>query len=280
MKRIGFVDYKLENFHANVFLKNFRGPLVARGYTVAGAYSLDAQDGQAWCAKNNVAWFPSADALNEHVDCYAVLAPGNPETHLELCKKVFPSGKATYVDKTFAPSLEIAKEIFALADECKVKVQTTSALRYTDVQKKVAEIGGENLKHMIAWGCGSSFDEYAIHPVEMVVSCMGPGATRVMRRGVAAYSQLLIDFTGERTAVVNVYVPGETPFAAALTTEKTTQYLQVNLDTLFSNMAAAILDFFDAPKSLIDRNESLMVRRILDAAADARALHEWVPLGA
>ena len=44
-KRIGFVDHKLQNFHANVFLKNFRNELKSRGWTVAGCYSLDADDG-------------------------------------------------------------------------------------------------------------------------------------------------------------------------------------------------------------------------------------------
>jgi hypothetical protein len=44
-------------------------------------------------------------------------APSTPETHLELCQAVLPFGKATYVDKTFAPDLATAREIFALADQ-------------------------------------------------------------------------------------------------------------------------------------------------------------------
>ena len=104
-KRIGFVDYKLENYHANVFLKAYRGPLQARGWTVAGCWALDADNGRAWAAHNDVPWFESAERLNEHIDAYMVLAPSNPELHLRLCESVFPFGKTTYVDKTFAPDL-------------------------------------------------------------------------------------------------------------------------------------------------------------------------------
>ena len=38
--RIGFVDYKLDNFHANVFLKAIRGPLKDRGGSVAGCFAV------------------------------------------------------------------------------------------------------------------------------------------------------------------------------------------------------------------------------------------------
>ena len=49
-KRIGFVDLKLENFHANVYLEAIRGELVARGFTIAGCFALDEADGRAWAA--------------------------------------------------------------------------------------------------------------------------------------------------------------------------------------------------------------------------------------
>ena len=41
-KRIGFVDYQLDNFHANIYLRALRGPLTDRGYDVVGATATDA----------------------------------------------------------------------------------------------------------------------------------------------------------------------------------------------------------------------------------------------
>ena len=88
-QRIGFVDFDLDNFHADVYLKLLRGDLQSRGFTVAGATALKADSSQAWCAKNSVPYYDAVDALDAHVDCYAVLAPSNPEVHEILCQRVF-----------------------------------------------------------------------------------------------------------------------------------------------------------------------------------------------
>ena len=278
-KRIGFVDYKLENFHANVFLKAYRGPLKERGWSVAGCWGLDGDVGRAWAKKNEVAWFDSPKQLNEHVDAFMILAPSNPELHLELCEKVFPFSKPTYVDKTFAPDVATAKKIFELADAHETPVQTTSALRYTNVQEFVKSVGGAAaVKHMITWGGGSSFEEYAIHPVELLVSCMGPGAQSMMRRGSGEFSQLLVNFSDGRTGVANVYTRGSTPFAASVTTAKETKVIDVDSSKIFVNNAAAVLELFESGKPNIDRAETLVIRRILDAAGDAQAQQGFVAL--
>ncbi len=277
--KIGYVDYNADNFHANVYLKAVRGELSSRGFEVAGVTALKEESSRAWAKANDVPWCDSPAELADRCDVFMVLAPSNPEVHLELCQWIFPFGKATYVDKTFAPDLATAQQIFALADEYGVPVQTTSALRYTGVQKYVAENGGtEAVRHMVAWGGGSSFGEYAIHPLEIVVSCMGAGAKRLMRRGSGSQSQLLIDFAGDRTAVVNVYVNAGTPFAASVTTEAKTALIEVDGSRLFLDTAAAVLDFLESGKPSIDREESLTIRRLLDAAADPAAQAGFIQL--
>ena len=277
IKRIGFVDYKLDNFHANVFLKHLKDETADRGFAAVGGFALDEEDGRAWSENNDVPYFDSVEALNEHVDSYAVLAPSNPELHLELCEMVLPMGKTTYVDKTFAPDLETAEKIFALADEYGVAMQTASALRYTEVQEFVKEAGGsEAVRHMVAWGGGGSFGEYSIHPTEMAISCMGPDVESLMRRGTDEHSQLLLNFSGGRTAVINVYTNATTPFAASITTEGETHYITVDTSCLFVNMTHAMLDLFETGEVSIPREESLMVRRILDSAGKPEAVEGFV----
>jgi predicted dehydrogenase len=278
MKRIGFVDNKLENFHANVFLKAYRNQLKARGWTVAGCYALDAADGRAWATKNDIPYFETPEQLNEQVDAYMILAPSNPELHLPLAEKVFPFGKTTYVDKTFAPDLATAKKIFDLADRHNTAIQTTSALRYTNVQDHVRDPKTGPVRHMITWGGGSSFEEYAIHPVELLISCMGPDAVSMMRRGTGEYSQLLINFSDGRTGVANVYTHGETPFAASVTSERETKVINVELDKIFVNNASAVADLFESGKPNIDRRETLAIRAILDAAQNPAAQQGLVKL--
>jgi predicted dehydrogenase len=277
-RRIGFVDDHLNNYHANVFLQALRGPLRERGFTLAGCTGLKQLEGRAWAEQNQVPYFAEAAALSAAVDFFMVLAPSTPETHLDLCRAVLPLRKPTYVDKTFAPDLATAIEIFALADQHGTPLQTTSALRYTNVQAEAKGFAPARVEHMITWGGGGSFDEYAIHPLELLISVMGPEAVRLMRRGSGPRAQLLIDFTGERSGVVNVYPQSNTPFAASLTTEKQTKYFEVDVSKIFVNNLAAILDFFLAGQPNIDRRETLTLMRILDAAKDPAALKAFVPL--
>lgn len=264
-QRIGFVDFDIDNFHADVYLKLLRGDLQSRGFTVRGATALQADSSQAWCAQNSVPYYDDVDALDAHVDCYAVLAPSNPEVHETLCRHVLPCGKPTYVDKTFAPDLATAERIFALADQHGVAMQTSSALRYSNVQERLAEMEGD-LLHVVTWGGGSSFGEYAIHPLELAISCMGSDVERLHRRGAGEYAQLLLDFSNDRTAVVNVYTNTSTPFAAALTTTEGTEYIAVDSNAIFRNTAEAMLDLFERRAETVNRRETLAIHSALDAA--------------
>jgi predicted dehydrogenase len=276
--RIGFADYKLENYHANIFLKHYRGALKDRGATVAGCFALDAEEGKAWAKKNDVAYFDTPEQLDAQVDAYCILAPSNPELHLKLAQLFAPFGKPMYIDKTFAPDEKTAKEIFAVADKHNAPLQTTSALRYTNVQQWLREHPGEQVKHMITWGGGRSFDEYAIHPLELLISCMGPDATHLLRRGSGELSQLILNFTGDRTGVANVYIATQTPYVAAMTTAKETQILTVPLENIFLENAAAVLELFETKKPNVDRRETLILHRIMDVARDPAALKGFVAL--
>ncbi|HYF00663.1 MAG TPA: Gfo/Idh/MocA family oxidoreductase, partial [Planctomycetota bacterium] len=277
-KRIGFVDDDLDNYHARVFLEAFRGPLKDRGWVVAGATALQHDKSRAWAERNALTYYDDPAALAPHVDAFAVLAPSTPATHEALCAKVLPAGKPTFVDKTFAPDAAAAERIFALADRHGAPIQTSSALRYTAVQAFVAAAGPEAVRHVTTWGPGRSYDEYAIHPLELAVSCLGPEALAVRRRGTGALSQLQIDFSGGRTAVVHVCTASKTPYAASVATPKETRYIEVDTKPLFRDAAAAMLGFFEARRAQVDRRETMAILRILDASRDPAALEGGVKL--
>lgn len=267
MGRIGFVDYRLDNFHADVYLKLLRGELADLGFTVAGCTALEAEPSRAWATANDVPWYDDVAALDAHVDHYVVLAPSNPETHLPLCEQVFPAGKSTYVDKTFAPDLDAAAAIFALADAHGVALQTTSALRYTAVQEHVRDAGADGVRHLVAWGGGSSFVEYAIHPVEIAVSCLGADVVRLQRWGEEPRSRLLLEWAGGATAILHVHTDGSsTPYAASVTTAAATNQIAIDTSGIFADTARAFLELFGSGKPNVPRAESLAVRRILDGA--------------
>ena len=274
--RIGFVDDNLENFHANTFLRLARGPLASRGFVIAGCTGLNETAGRAWAEKNGVPYLPDVKALDATVDAFMVLAPSTPDTHLELVRRVVPFRKPTYVDKTFAPNLADAQEIFRLADQAGVPLQSTSVLRYTAVQEEVKKTATDPVEHMVAWGGGSSFGEYAVHPLELVVSVMGPEVETLMRRGSGDRSQLLLNFSRDRTAVVNVYTGGSTPYAASISNRKSTRLVQVDQALMFQNSLSATMDFFASGKPNIDRRETLAIMGIIDAAGRPEALSQLV----
>jgi len=275
-RRIGFVDDDLNNFHANTYHQLLRGELKERGFELAGCTASQADEGRQWADERDVAFFDDPAELDKEVDCYMILAPGSPHTHLPLCERILPFGKPTFVDKTFAPDLATAERIFALADRHGAPIQTSSALRYTDVQR-VAESSGP-IRHICAWGGGRSFDEYAIHPIEMVVSCMGSEAIALLRRGPEPESQLLVEFADQRTAVINVFTGPRTPFAAVITTREKTEWVQVDTSRLFHDALSAILDFCGTGESGIPRAETLTIHRILDAARADGARDAFRPL--
>jgi hypothetical protein len=142
----------------------------------------------------------------------------------------------------------------------------------------VRQVGSQAVQHMVTWGGGRSFEEYAIHPVELLISCIGARAVSLMRRGTGVDSQLLMNFAAGRTGVVNVYTNADTPFAAAVTTARQTRLFTVEDSRLFIDMAAAILDLFDSGIPAIDRAESLLIRHILDVAQQPEALERFIPL--
>ena len=278
-KRIGFVDYRLDNYHAEVYLKALRGPLASRGYEVTGATAVEDEVSRAWAVERDVPYYRSVSELNQFVDCYVILAPSSPELHLEMCQEVLPFGKTTFVDKTFAPDELTARAIFALADACGAPIQTTSALRSTAVQAFVRDLPSP-VQSMTVFSSGTSFAEYGIHPVELAVSCLGHEAESLTRLGPERHPLWLLQFSGERTAVIDFNPEVEIPFSAIISTQQGHDRIEVDGATLFVEAAASILDFFDAGRPLVDRRESLMVRRILDRAMSSRVCGGFASLQA
>ncbi len=278
-KRIAFVDARLDNWHANTFLDLIRGDLKSRGYDVTGCHALDEAGGKEWSAKRHVPYFADLNALAKSADVFMVLAPSNPEVHLELVRKLLPFGRPIWVDKTFAPDLAGAKEIFRLADERKIPLETASALRYTHVQRAARELKPEHLRHLVCWSPGRSVAEYLVHPVEMAVSVLGSEALAVNARSDERDGlTVTVEFSRTRTATIHLMLGSDQEYAATLATRNDIRHVTVDGHALFRDACAGILDFFDRGTPTIDRAETLAIMRILDAARDPAARTGFVPL--
>ena len=138
MKTVGFIDYFLNEWHANEYPAMIKECNEKNGtdYQVKYAWAeMDLPGGMStdeWCELHGVIRCNSIKELCAKCDCVFVLAPSNPEKHLEYAKAVLKHGKNTYIDKTFAPDYETAKAIFAEAEKYGTKFFSTSALRCAD----------------------------------------------------------------------------------------------------------------------------------------------------
>ena len=123
MKKIGFIDCYLSNWHANNYPAWIRESCQEHGFEYELAYAWaevevsprDNKTTDEWCAENNVTRCNSIEEICEKSDVLFILAPTNPEKHLEYAKTALKYGKRTYIDKTFAPNYEEAAAIFAIA---------------------------------------------------------------------------------------------------------------------------------------------------------------------
>jgi predicted dehydrogenase len=275
VKRLAYVDFDLNNFHANTYLKALRGPLAERGWQITAATGLQTAPCRQWCHENDVPFVERIEDLAGKVDAVAILAPSNPETHEALCERVFPLGVPTFVDKTFAPDLATAERVFALADKHNVATQTTSALRTTNVQAAVNALD-RPLRNMATWAGGASIGEYGVHPVELLVSCLGHQVERLTVTGSENHPTIVLEFHDDRVATIDFNAGEYVPFAAVVTTDAGSEWVVVDDSTLFVDAAAAILDFFDAGQALVPRHETLAVMRILDALKSPACRDGWV----
>lgn len=269
MKRIVFIDHDIANWHANTFAR-----LIGesdRGFRLGGIFANRKDNAGEWAASHGVPCVDSIADLAGLADYVMVLAPSNPETHLELCREAFQLGKPTYVDKTFAPDAATAEEIFRLADAAGVPVQTASVLRNTAVQEFCASAPGNKPDFVATWGGGTDFHEYIIHQAEMVVSLLGPDYQSLRVERLAHLTRVDLAFGGNRAASMHMVIPCEMSFSATVSNPQKTASFVVDDGRLFIDGTNAILDFFTQGHPLIDRGETLAIMRILDDLRRSRA---------
>ena len=182
MIKIGFIDYYLDEWHANNYPK-FIAQQFGDEFKVAYAYAEKDKEGglttDEWCAQFGVERCATIAEVVEKSDCIIVLSPDNPERHLDLCREPLASGKRVYVDKTFALTKDIAKEIVAIGEANNTPFFSTSALRFSN---ELADVPREGICFINSRGPGR-FDTYAIHQIEPIVVLMGSEVKRILSVG-------------------------------------------------------------------------------------------------
>ena len=194
MIRVGFVDYYLDEWHANNYprlLHDRSGGQVK----VCAAYGridspLGGMTNREWGERNGIPVYESAEEVVAASDVLIVLSPDNPEMHEVLCEVPLSSGKLTYIDKTFAPDKETAERIFAMADRAGAKCYSSSALGFAE---ELDQIDMSEIEVIYSEGPGKLSD-YIIHQIEPVVRLINVPAKRVMYTGNREHPAAIVEF--------------------------------------------------------------------------------------
>ena len=273
MKKIGFIDYYISEWHANnypkwiceISRKTGEDYVVSYTYAERDISPVDGVSTDEWCERMGVSRCKSIEELCEVSDYICILAPSNPEKHIEYCRAAFPSGKRIYVDKTFAPDYETARKIFALAQKHGASIFSTSALRYAT---ELSELGES--ESIIVSGTGSNFDEYFIHIAEIAVKLMGSDVTAVTAcpQGKEQCTVSVELASGKRATLV--FSPSMPYAVCAELRDGGSAYKKIE-SKYFMGLIADMLNFFGTGEVSFDPAETLAVMKLREAAILSRA---------
>ncbi len=268
VKKIGFIDYFLEEWHALNYPQFIRNADPDGEFVVAYAYAeLDKKPGgnmttDEFCAKFGIEKCSSIEEVVEKSDCIVVMSPDNPERHWDLCQIPLRSGKPVYVDKTFALTKQIAVDLVKLGEENNTPFFSSSALRFADELKSLSR---ENIVYINSRGPGN-FDTYAIHQLEPMLMLMGSNVSRVMSVGSGKYESMVLEFADGRSAVMSHYGwSGGIDFEFVASYADGTNVKIPAMSNTFPNFIASMLDFFRTGKIYAAHDETVAIMAVIEA---------------
>lgn len=276
MKKIGFIDYYLDEWHANNYPAMIRKTpaAVQAGLEVCYAYAaIDSPWGglttDEWCKKQGIARVGSIEELVKLSDCIVVLSPDNPEQHEKLAEVALCSGKPVYVDKTFAPDRAAAERMFSLAARHSTPMYSTSALRFAD-EVAPFRAAAEGAGSCIAMG-PNSFEIYAVHIFEILTSVMKGGARRMMCTSAGLNRVIAVEYEGGRTGTFVQMDTGSAPFIFSAVGQKGEKACSVIGDTYFERFIENLVQFFTDGIPRVPARETIEMMSLLEAARKALA---------
>ena len=282
MKKIGFIDYSIDEWHANNYPAMIRESSFKDRFEVALAWEEQVVAGKKpiddWCREQKVRKAPDLATVVRECDCLVVLSPDNAERHEALADLPLRSGKPVYIDKPIAPSLAAAKRLFAKAREHGTPMMSCSALRYgSEFEQALAEkVAGKPVRFASTGGPGV-FEIYAIHQLEMLVMALGTGASRVMQCGNRDAHVMIVDYQDGRRGLFNQN-PAQ-PFEISIQCGAGEGVSVTKMDDFFPRFIEAMLRFFDTGQSSAPEVETLEIAALIESGRKAlETPDEWVPV--
>lgn len=225
-------------------------------------------------SKYGVEIVPDIATLLTKVD--AVLIESiDARVHLEQARQVIAAHKPLFIDKPLASTLEDAREIARLAKETNVPWFSSSSLRFGVIGAagKVSDATGVS-----TWGPGPfephhylDLSWYAVHPIEVLFTLMGPGCQTVTRTSAADADVVSCLWKDGRLGSVRAVRPYSDYGAVVYRgREVTVMHPKAGEATDYRPLVVEIVKFFQTGKPPVANSDTLEMFAFMDAAQKSK----------
>jgi Oxidoreductase family, NAD-binding Rossmann fold len=288
--RVGIIGTDTSHVPAFTRLLNGDGPDHIAGARVVAAYkggSADLEEStrrvdqyaEEVRAKYGVEIVPSIEALLGKVDA-VLLTSVDGRVHLAQARPVITAHKPLFIDKPLAATLEDAREIARLAREAGTPWFSSSSLRF-------GAVGSAPAAHALGitgastWGPGPfeahhylELAWYAIHPVEMLFSIMGPGCIEVTRISGEHEDVIIGRWKDGRLGTVRAIRP-YSDYGAVVMRGRETAVVHPTASQAadYRPLVEEIVKFFTTGHPPVANEETLEIFAFLDSAQKSKEQH-------
>ena len=273
MKTIGLVDYFLDEYHAHEAFNSIKRYNAEHNadWRIACAFAeMDKEGGLStaeFCKMHNIKAASSIDELVSEVDGIMILSPDNSEKKESLAARVMACGnKPVFMDKTFTDSYASALRIFDMAKRSKTPLCSSSSLRFASELKEYSEC-----RSVLAFGSGVNMEDYAVHYLEIAISCMGIGISSVRWEARGEQEWVHLCYTDGRRATLVISMGEYLGFHVFLA-DKGGKTADLAISSpIFYNQMQDTVRFFETGKPSFDKEETLELMRARDAILESKA---------
>jgi hypothetical protein len=223
--------------------------------------------------KWHVEFYASIASMMKNVDA-VLIESVDGRVHLDEVKQVLAAKKPMFIDKPLASTLEDAREIARLAKEAGVPWFSASSLRFGELGTTMKF---PDARGVSTWGPGPfephhqlELSWYAIHPIELLYTLMGPGCEEVTRIAGRDDDLIVGRWKDGRIGTARALRPYGT-YGAVVSREKTVVESKPKTVEGYRPLLVEIVKFFQTKEPPVSNEETLEIFAFMDAAQRSKA---------
>lgn len=220
----------------------------------------------------------SMEELVSYVDAILLLS-ADGRVHVEQFKQICSYGKPVYIDKPLALNRVDAAEIFRLADEVKLPIMSSSALRYAEqLIPYLADGNSTDIQGATVFGplviepTQSYYYWYGIHSIELLYSIMGAGCREV--NVTVKNDKEVIEgiWKDGRCGIVMLELNATASFRAAIHSADRTEMIEITSHgkPFYASLLEQIMNMFREGCPTLTPDETQEIIRFIEAAECSR----------